>query len=254
MNSLEKLARVVHEAPEDFYCGYINEKGIQWGSSHTGYIERFFHASKKQILAERDRLSGKPTEWVNDWARWRAQDGDGFWVEYQEKPRVSEPEDWKVKDGELNVIYPKGEVLGDWRDTLEERVMEDFIHKEYGEVFKELAKKEQSKWNGEGLPPVGTTYKEAELFGLGYSNPKYEVVAHHYNGACVVVSVEVEGGVNYMPAKPCHFKPLKSEREQVIEKMVEVADKSIEEGVSVVHSITEALYDTFDIKLRGEGE
>lgn len=64
------------------------------------------------------------TESAPDWARFLAQDGDGVWYWHASKPKpngvtVSGKGYW-LSTGE-SCVACRGELLGDWRDTLEKR-------------------------------------------------------------------------------------------------------------------------------------
>lgn len=86
-----------------------------------------------------------------------------------------------------------------------------------------LREKRRAKQAGEwvnGLPPVGTTNDTAELFGLGYRKPEYEVVAHHYNEVTAVVAIKTENGLHVSFAKSEHFRPILSDRDKAIEEMM----------------------------------
>ena len=132
MSNLATLARHLHEAPECATHGRLNrvKLDIGWSVNPSSTTEDhiLFYAPISDIKAKRDELSGKPKEWVNDWARWRVQQIDGFWFEYEKEPEAHVTADyWVSLPGSKSTpgSVGKGEVLGDWRDTLEERVVED---------------------------------------------------------------------------------------------------------------------------------
>jgi len=115
MEDLERLARHLHDAPEWSKRGAILDNGFPvW---FKNYRTVGINISIEEIQAKRDELSGKPKEWSFDWAQWRGQDEKGVWLEYACDPRQDGP-------NRKHVVF-KGQVLGDWRDTLEKRVMED---------------------------------------------------------------------------------------------------------------------------------
>jgi hypothetical protein len=108
--------------------------------------------------SERERLQNKP-KWdeAPEWAEWLAQDYDGLWVFY-EHPVETYHNEWLEQDGFDGKIgrREKGEVLGDWRDTLESRpesIMPP-THENMRCIVRPIERKE---WNGPeyGLPPVG---------------------------------------------------------------------------------------------------
>lgn len=61
------------------------------------------------------------TESAPDWAEWLAQDDSGKWYWYASKPTHQGMKSWWPAPGANNVQCGKGEILGDWRDTLEKR-------------------------------------------------------------------------------------------------------------------------------------
>ena len=120
---LDWLARNVHVWPEGkcevLVCWPRNVGTLIWSFvlSDTGWI------TKDQWLARRAELQGKPS-WssLQKWANWIFQNGDGFWYATENKP--SEPDYYfrsRKNTGGLNALISQGEVLGDWRDTLERR-------------------------------------------------------------------------------------------------------------------------------------
>ena len=178
MDDLERLAREIHNAHEGADCGWIYDEsaffgeGMQYGFNIT------------DIQAKRNELSGKPKEWFNDWAVSRAQDDDGTWNEYKERAYLDNTGD----DSEWNTtkLYSSvggGEVLGDWRDTLEERVIED----------------KAVEWDGEGLPPVGCTMEVHNddgyvlLYGHDVIGRSGEVKAVFMSGNVETVAIDIDG-------------------------------------------------------------
>lgn len=240
-----------------------------------------------------ERLTGKPTEWVNDWARWRAQDDDGFWIEFQPKPYPCKKKGWKFDgEGHLNVIHPRGEVLGDWRNTLEERVMGDknncdmrCLHRDDPTAQncegcagkKEQPKQERSapEWDGDGLPPEKKCdgLREGELTELAcLISGAPEGTTHAYrNVAGRKVVWQKSSTSNYsVPVEyiwerreqlgfdMSGYTPIRTERDKCIEAMVDMVKSKCNTGLTVWEereTIAEALYDSnlFDISLR-EGE
>ena len=77
--------------------------------------------TKDQWLARRAELQNKPS-WKDapDWAEWLHQDGYGEWEFSEGKPT---PYDglWLGEPCKRSLRAKVGEVLGDWRDTLEKR-------------------------------------------------------------------------------------------------------------------------------------
>lgn len=99
-------------------------------------------------------------------------------------------------------------------------------------------------WQGpqDGLPPVGGTHEDADLFGLGYSKPKYDVVAHHYNGVTAIVSVQTEDGIQYRPAKAPHFRPVQSERDALAKIISKAIDTYFDDCADAADQVISAGY------------
>lgn len=124
MIDLDVLAKAYLEMPKDARFGYVlfTQLGnaVQW---ITGY-DPAQGITRHPITEIKDRyheLSGKPTEWVHDWARFRAQDSDtGIWYESLQKPN---PVGVGLEVFGSYARVGQGEVIGDWRETLEERDM-----------------------------------------------------------------------------------------------------------------------------------
>jgi len=114
MDELERLSRQVHEWQEDKKYAF---RGVNLFSFTNKRNPGPVYFTRAKWQAKRDELSGKPSEWFFDWSQWRGQDENGVWLEYACDPRQEGP-------NRKHVVF-KGQVLGDWRDTLEERVVDD---------------------------------------------------------------------------------------------------------------------------------
>ena len=121
MTDIKWLARNVHEWP--LFSDKIEGLEIANWNGVDGHVKRVcgeFYYTKDQWLAERARLQNKPS-WGDapKWAMWLAQDEDGEWSFSTAKHREDEHGyNPGSKTGEYSNM---GEVLGDWRDTLERR-------------------------------------------------------------------------------------------------------------------------------------
>jgi hypothetical protein len=121
MSDLDWLARNVHVWPEGkrevLVCRPRNVDTLIWSYvlSDAGWI------TKAQWLTLRAELQNKPSwEGAPDWAEWLHQDGCGEWEFSEGKPT---PYDglWLGEPCKRSLRAKVGEVLGDWRDTLEKR-------------------------------------------------------------------------------------------------------------------------------------
>ena len=244
MTDLELLVREYPKASEEAVGGIITDGQIFWlDFTNRNFAPAGDFYPMEEIKAEYHRLSGKPTEWM-DGANYQAQSSCGTWIQSKNKL-----EQCKIGiDGAVHSWFPaeggdywaldKGKVIGDWRDTLEERDME-YIKPEIGEQPMCRAE-EQPTWNGEGLPPEGT------------------VCEWLYNGAwtkCEIKGIHKEFLWLLVDGWKCpdsilheanRFRPLRTEREIIVGEVVEVLDKSEDYDYDCL-IIAEALYDTFNI-------
>jgi hypothetical protein len=69
-----------------------------------------------KVHAKLKKLSDEP--WVNDWAKWRAVDEDGFACEFDAKPEVRSY--FWHKNGGKQVRIGEGYDASDWENSLEE--------------------------------------------------------------------------------------------------------------------------------------
>ena len=171
-----------------------------------------------QWLARRAELQNKPS-WDDapGWATHLGQNKRGQWYFMQDGQVVDSTRIYhmhKKCSGEICV----GEVLGDWRDTLEKRPeqaeFEPFVSIEDSQ---EKEMKQDNKWFERGeLPPVGEV---CEAY-IDYP-PQWietEIVAHKDGfaiGWCKSVMKGCHGD------KAHEFRPLRTERDKAIDEMVD---------------------------------
>ena len=120
---LDWLARNVHVWPADAEFVRIHTNGneaVFVTKSGAACGGRVF--TQSQWLTRRAELQNKPS-WDDapEWAELLAQDDSGEWYWYASKPTHPGMKSWWPAPGANNVQCGKGEVLGDWRDTLEKR-------------------------------------------------------------------------------------------------------------------------------------
>ncbi|SIR65694.1 hypothetical protein SAMN05880558_12414 [Aeromonas sp. RU39B] len=125
---LDWLARNVHEWPDivpgrAFAAAFVSDGTFRWLEYPP--VDWGGCYNKHQWLARRAELQNKP-DWKDapDWAEWLAQDGDkGLWWYYSDMPTKTHGADlWRGEvSNKFARLSRKGEVLGDWRDTLERR-------------------------------------------------------------------------------------------------------------------------------------
>lgn len=106
------------------WCEFIARSGCDsWACARVFDLERNWF-TKEKYMARRAELQNKPS-WADapEWAQWLGQIESGNWEWYggEEAPSVHESGDcWLHKAGG-KPSGAGGEVLGDWRDTLERR-------------------------------------------------------------------------------------------------------------------------------------
>lgn len=215
MNDLEWLARNVHEWPKNGTYAVVNKSGgpeILWDCG-TEYGESF---SDRQWQAERARLQNKPKWEEFPQAKIRVQNGNGIWcVGTYELARV-EDQQWSG-NGEgywitlTHTSKHRGEVLGDWRDTLEPRPEEQTMTKK--------------EWRGpeDGLPPVGTKCEVRTGYATEpYSYEECDIIAHFMGTSkmcAAYTTVNHDGSVMVGQGTIIAFRPLRTEEDKAVEDM-----------------------------------
>lgn len=178
--------------------------------------------TKDQWLARRAELQNKPN-WDNapEWASSLAQSSTGTWVFLETEIPTSMCGGWG-NNREKYLVASSGEVLGDWRDTLERRPeqneFEPFVSIEDGQEFNMSQQQEVNQdggWFERGeLPPVGV---ECLYVVSDRLSAEVEITAHAKFGLCFV---EVgKSGENYVSktAELHRFRPIPTERDVLIE-------------------------------------
>ena len=155
------------------------------------------------------------TESAPDWAMFLAQDGDGVWYWHANKPKPNGAtvcgEGYWISTGE-SCIACRGELIGDWRDTLEKRP-EEFKPFVSVEDNQEREMNQDNEWFERGeLPPVGV---ECEIRHSCWNSEKYErvTVAAITNEYLIVKYVTLEQ--HYM-LKDISFRPIRTERDELV--------------------------------------
>ena len=120
---LDWLARNVHAWSARATHVKQTLQGRIWAND-PGLEEKSGWYTKQQWLSRRAKLQNKPS-WKEApvWATWRAQHECGFWAWGDGDPAVQDDGTWcgEGEDGETQWSGRAGEVIGDWRDTLERR-------------------------------------------------------------------------------------------------------------------------------------
>ena len=166
LSDLDWLARNMHKWPSGDHqpwC-YVYWKGGQRAVSGNciTIIQPCARIEKADWLARRAELQNKPS-WddFRESAKFMAQDSDGAWRAFESEP-TAQSVIWNAKRGWRGYAYEdtadnRGEVLGDWRDTLEKRPKQKaFKPLTSIEDNQEKDMKQDNGWFERGdLPPVG---------------------------------------------------------------------------------------------------
>lgn len=212
---LDWLARNVHKWQGAERCVSVCNGVIRWtvGSKPMDGLAWF---TKHEWLARRAELQNKP-RWgsVGIEINFISQHEDGQWIGHSEKP----------KEGgecfECNCIvslFGYGEVLGDWRDTLEKRP-EEFKPFTSIEDNHEQKMKQDNGWFERGeLPPVGEACEIHHKFWADESHHKVKIsaITDEY------LIVKYESFEHHYLINDIEFRPIRTEREAAIEDMVSV--------------------------------
>ena len=221
---LDWLARNVHVWREgaNYVCVNHTDGGYVF-HEHNRNCAIWF--TKDQWLARRAELQNKPS-WDDapEWATHLAQNGRGQW--------------WFMRDGEVRDdgrLYfsssrgtpeiTKGEVLGDWRDTLEKRptdLSEQAVTERLTEatqtvlaaapaLMDEKFRFDRDDWFERGeLPPVGTVC-QAKLWDRDWAT--MTIKGYHEN--------TVWAGTSLCSLDKAKFRPIPSERDVLLSVIVE---------------------------------
>ena len=235
---LDWLARNVHEWPAGdhqpwCYVYMVAGGAIKAAGNFLDAVAKPTMITIDQWLARRAELQNKPAKWPIG-ANWLAQDKDGAWGFYTDEidnPPQNHGEDNWYSDDVAVRCRPIGEVIGDWRDTLEKRpektiadicgeVTQESRHEEIFEPFvsvedsKEQDMKQDNGWFERGdLPPAGEVCEILGAFGHYQEWFKCKIIAEH-NGS--VFAANERSWMNVRKGER-QFRPLRTERDVLIE-------------------------------------
>lgn len=216
------LARNVHNWPAGHqgWCYVISNRDGTKGvaTSLIGQVDcPWVRIEKQEWLARRAELQNKPS-WADfgESAKFMAQDSDGAWMAFEIEP-TAKSHVWSAMRGWCGYAREgrdrcRGEVLGDWRDTLEKRP-EEFQTFTSIEDNQEKAMKQDNGWHERGeLPPVGV---ECDIRHSCWNSEKYEkvTVAAITNEYLIVKYATFEQ--HYM-LKDISFRPIRTERDELV--------------------------------------
>lgn len=220
MSDLDWLARNVHKWKSGYDLAVVQRGGgeiyVTWPSVCSCGI------TKKQWLSRRAELQNKPSwEDFRESAKFMAQDSDGTWRAFEIEP-TAQSHIWNAKRGWRGYAYEetadnRGEVLGDWRDTLEKRPeqkeFEAFISIEDNQV-QVLTQQQDNGWFERGeLPPVGCECEILGAFGHYQEWFPCKIIAEHSGS---VFAANERSWMNVRKGER-QFRPLRTERDVLIE-------------------------------------
>lgn len=209
------LARNVHNWRNgaNYICVDHNDGGYVFHEHNRNCAVWF---TKDQWLASRSELQNKPS-WKDapEWAQWLGQDSLGRWLWHERKPRI-DGGIFKPRKGIFHVEC-HGEVLVDWRDTLEHRPqVEEDITDPFDPEFRPEPSSDDWHKRGE-LPPVGLP---VQLWYRDRYTYDCEMVA--IRGEYVILWCTADDMAESLKIADCRFRPLQTERERVANELVDV--------------------------------
>jgi hypothetical protein len=249
---LDWLARNVHEWPAGKNFAQVSRDVYFYITKPSG-VELF---TRQQWLSRRAELQNKPS-WANapEWAEWLCQNNDGEWSFHSQKPVEQNgfPSFRSVGSEALRVSF--GEVLSDWRDTLERRPeaktrarAEVELVNAVAEVFQpftsiednqeqvmtqnEEIKQQDNGWFERGeLPPVGVVCEFCWEDDEWTDWHKSVFVGFDSMGNGVVSAFGDHKGLLYFSNKPSDFRPLRrTERDILLSVITEEMNRYDTDG------------------------
>ena len=238
---LDWLARNVHEWPagehQPWCYVYMTYGGVMKAAGN--FLDAVANPAMitiDQWISRRAELQNKPS-WddFGESAKFMAQDSDGAWMAFESEPAANYHV-WSSMRGWCGYAREgrdrcRGEVLGDWRDTLEKRPEEfkPFTSVEGNQeqnMKQQHDMKQDNGWFERGeLPPVGVVC-EAYL-DLPPQWIEAEIVAHKDGfaiGWCKSVMKGCHGD------KASEFRPVRTERDVLLSIIVEEMNRYDTDG------------------------
>ena len=243
MSDLDWLARNVHKWPagdhQPWCYVYMSYGGVMKAAGN--FLDAVVNPTMitiEQWLARRAELQNKPSwEDFRESAKFMAQDSDGTWRAFEIEP-TAQSHIWNAKRGWRGYAYEetadnRGEVLGDWRDTLEKRPeqkeFEAFISIEDNQV-QVLTQQQDNGWFERGeLPPVGCECEILGAFGHYQEWFPCKIIAEHSGS---VFAANERSWMNVRKGER-QFRPLRTERDVLIEiiKKTDDTDDKIADAI-----------------------
>lgn len=231
------LARNVHNWPAGHqgWCYVISNRDGTKGvaTSLIGQVDcPWVRIEKQEWLTRRVELQNKPG-WADfgESAKFMAQDSDGAWMAFEIEP-TAKSHVWSAMRGWCGYAREgrdrcRGEVLGDWRDTLEKRP-EEFQPFTSIEDNQEKAMKQDNGWHERGeLPPVGTW---CEAYCDGAEPEKCKILVYHKQQVAVQWSKFNQGCLDVLDAPGWAFRPIRTELDVLLSIIVEEMNRYDTDG------------------------
>ncbi|WP_017411489.1 hypothetical protein [Aeromonas salmonicida] len=229
-DDLTWLARTEHEWPKDAVYVSRHENAVEWHCVELSFIG-YGHFTIDQWLARRAELQSKPSWADHPDARCFAQNSDGGWFKHTGGAQARPVNGfWSLEEncaGRWEKVGA-GEVLGDWRDTLERRPVDlsepavtarlteatENVLAAVPALMGEKFSIDRNDWHERGdLPPVGekcvlhaAENNGEEVMFIGLTSERFPVFE------TVQKRVFVERG-------EYKFSPIRTVREKAIEEM-----------------------------------
>ena len=231
---LDWLARNVHEWPagehQPWCYVYMTYGGVMKAAGN--FLDAVANPAMitiDQWLARRAELQNKPSwEGAPEWAELLAQDDSVEWYWYASKTAHQGMKSWWPAQGANNVQCGNGEVLGDWRDTMElrsadlsEPAVTERLTKATQTVLAaapalmdEKFRFDRDDWFERGeLPPVGCECEILGAFGHYQEWFPCKIIAEHSGS---VFAANERSWMNVRKGER-QFRPLRTERDVLIE-------------------------------------
>lgn len=231
---LEWLARNEDVWPHYAVCATTDGVAASYSVSFANIVGDNAWITRKEWLDMREELQNKPS-WKDapEWANWLGQCYDGEWEWYgdEDAPAVNEEYQYFDHMSEGDEAGFKGEVLGDWRDTLDRRPESET---KTGPNEMTITTQDNS-WHERGeLPPVGTVCEVKTKTFKGWM--KCFVVGKSSRGDTVIECDDCA----FIIDSTYEFRPLRPERENAIDAACEAIGGVGEDDLLVIEKLYDA--------------
>lgn len=194
-----------------------------WGCGSSSLDSLF---TREEFNAAADRMRAKP-DWKDapEWACWLAQSSDGKWHWYPH--HIDEPVPasgcFLNKARACCAVASKGNLLGDWRNTLEKRP------EHIGGTNEKVDPAPAKPWFEAGeLPPVGSHVEYMDSVAKDHV-PVFIVAAHHFDNTAVIFSEQNDSGSLFY-GYAHEFRQIRTEREKFIESAMSIGELRARDG------------------------